>query len=132
VQAHRLEYLRMSLSLFERYGGFASVSKVVFAFYDKAIDSDVIGPYFEDVDMRQLVDHQTKFIASIMGGPASYTDDALRRVHANLGIDRASFDEMTRLLCETLVEFGFQPADVDLVSAELEARAPVIISSGGA
>jgi hypothetical protein len=39
---------------------------------------------------------------------------------------------MTRLLCETLVEFGFQPADVDLVSAELEARAPVIISSGGA
>lgn len=122
----------MSLSLFERYGGFASVSKVVFAFYDKAIDSDVIGPYFEDVDMRQLVDHQTKFIASIMGGPASYTDDALRRVHANLGIDRASFDEMTRLLCETLVEFGFQPADVDLVSAELEARAPVIISSGGA
>ena len=122
----------MSLSLFEKYGGFASVSKVVFAFYDKAIDSDVIGPYFEDVDMRQLVDHQTKFIASIMGGPASYTDDALRRVHANLGIDRASFDEMTRLLCETLVEFGFQPADVDLVLAELEARAPVIISSGGA
>jgi len=118
----------MSPSLFEKYGGFASVSKVVFAFYDKAIDSDIIGPFFEDVDMRRLVDHQTKFIASVMGGPASYTDEALRKVHTGLEIDRDAFDEMSRLLRETLAEYGFQPADVDAVMDEIEARAPFVIT----
>jgi len=65
----------MSVSLFDKYGGFANISKLVFAFYEKAIESDVIGPYFDDVEMRALIDHQTKFIASVMGGPASYSDE---------------------------------------------------------
>ncbi len=59
----------MALSLFEKYGGFASVSKIVSAFYNKAIDSDVIRPYFDNIDMRELIDHQTKFIAAM--SPAS-------------------------------------------------------------
>ena len=118
----------MTSSLFEKYGGFASISKIVFAFYDKAIDSDVIGPYFEDIDMRRLVDHQTKFIASVMGGPASFTDDALRNVHADLEIGREAFEEMAYLLRETLEEFGIQPADVDTVMNEIERRAHLVVT----
>jgi hemoglobin len=117
-------------SLFEKYGGFAKISKLVHAFYEKAIDSDVVGPYFDDVDMRALVDHQTKFIASVMGGPASYSDEALRKVHARLDIDRPAFDEMARLLREALLEGGIAPSDVDRVMAEIEARASVIITTG--
>ena len=116
------------MSLFEKYGGFANISKIVHAFYEDAIDSDVIGPYFEHVDMRNLVDHQTKFIASVMGGPASYSNDALRKVHATYDIDRGSFDEMARLLRENLEDFGVQKEDVDLVMAEIEARSHLIIS----
>lgn len=54
-------------TMFERYGGFANVSKIVMSFYDKVLDSDVIGDYFEDVDMWALIDHQTKFIAPPAG-----------------------------------------------------------------
>lgn len=61
----------MSQSMFERYGGFAKLSKVM-AFYDRVLDSDVIGDFFEGVDMRRLIDHQTKFISQVMGGPAAY------------------------------------------------------------
>ncbi|SLN26431.1 group I truncated hemoglobin [Oceanibacterium hippocampi] len=118
----------MAVTLFEKYGGFANLSKIIMAFYDKAIDSDVIGPFFDDIDMRRLVDHQTKFIASVMGGPVAYADDTLRRVHATLAIDRGSFDEMSRLLRETLQEFRLEAADVDMVMNEIEARAPAIIS----
>ena len=96
----------MTRSIFEKYGGFAQVSKVVMSFYDKVLDSEIIGPYFDNVDMRRLIDHQTKFIASVMGGPASFSNEALRQVHANLDIDKNSFDEMTRLLTETLTELG--------------------------
>ena len=101
----------MTRPLFEKYGGFAQVSKVVMSFYDKVLDSEIIGPYFDNIDVRRLIDHQTKFIASVMGGPASFSNEALRQVHANLDTDKNSFDEMTRLLTETLTEIGgWRPA----------------------
>lgn len=65
-------------------------------------ESDILGPYFDDVDMPQLIDHQTKFFASLMGGPASYSDETLQRVHARLHITEEVFDEMAQLLRETL------------------------------
>jgi hemoglobin len=120
--------MEMSVSLFDKYGGFANISKLVFAFYEKAIESDVIGPYFDDVEMRALIDHQTKFIASVMGGPASYSDEQLKKVHSSLSIDRNSFDEMTRLLRDTLVEFELQVEDVNQVMSEIESRASVIVT----
>ena len=72
----------MRRSIFERYGGFAQMSRIVSAFYDKILESPHSSSYFEGVDMRRLVDHQTEFVASITGGPASYTNDQLERVHA--------------------------------------------------
>jgi hemoglobin len=116
-------------SMFERYGGFARVSKIVMAFYDKVLDSDVIGEYFEDVDMRALMDHQTKFIAQVMGGPTSYTNEALQRIHAHLGIDRPAFDEATMLLRETLEEFELAPQDVDAIMEDMISRARYIVTA---
>jgi hemoglobin len=78
--------------MFERYGGFASVSRIVSEFYDKILDSPVTSPYFENTDMKTQIDHQTKFIAPLMGGPASYSNGQLERVHVPLKIDRAAFN----------------------------------------
>jgi len=118
----------MSATMFDRYGGFASVSKIVMAFYDRVLDSDVVGFYFEDTDMKALIDHQTKFISSLMGGPASYSADVLRRVHAGLDIDRRAFDEVVALLVETLEDFEIDPDDIDEIRQAMESRAPVIVT----
>jgi hemoglobin len=118
----------VATSLFEKYGGFANVSKIVMAFYDAVLDSDLIGPFFDDVDMARLVDHQTKFIASVMGGPASYSDEMLRQVHAPHAIDRAAFDEMAAILRRTLVDFGVEAADVDTILGGIEARSASVIA----
>lgn len=117
-------------SLFEKYGGFAKVSRIVSAFYDKALDSDLLAPYFEAVDMRRLIDHQTKFIAQAMGGPASYSNQELGRVHAHLRISDDAFAEMHMLLRETLEDFGLEDEDVDAVSNEIVARKPYIVTRG--
>lgn len=119
----------MSKSMFERYGGFASVSKIVMAFYDKVLDSDIIGHHFEDIEMSKLIDHQTKFIASVMGGPAAYTDDALRRMHAHLKIDKAQFQEMNDLLEETLEDFDLEQKDIDEIMEHIRGRGPYIITA---
>jgi len=118
----------MTASMFERYGGFVKVSRVVSGFYDKALESDILSPYFTNTNMQRLIDHQTKFIASLMGGPASYSDLELERVHANLNIDSISFSEMADLLCETLEDFDFDEDDIRAVRKELVARSRYVIS----
>lgn len=117
----------MAQSIFSRYGGFASVSKVVSAFYGKALDSALLSPYFAAVDMARVIDHQTKFIASLMGGPASYSNEELERIHSHLGIDEAEFQEMVDLLTETLEDFDFDDADIAAVQSAIVGRKRYIV-----
>ena len=118
----------MSPTIFERSGGFAKVSRIVMVFYDKVLDSDAIAGFFENVDMAQLIDHQTKFIASVMGGPVSISDDHLQRAHAGLGIDETALDEMLRLLEQTFSEFGLEQADITRVVANIRRRGHLIVT----
>jgi hemoglobin len=114
-------------SIFERYGGFAKVSRVVSSFYDSVLRSAVLAPYFRSVDMRRLIDHQTKFIAYLMGGPASYTNDHIARVHAHLGITDEAFDEAMALMRETLEDHDYQETDISTVIGVLLSRKPYVV-----
>jgi hemoglobin len=81
------------------------------------------------VDMARLLDHQARFISSVTGGPASYTDEHLRRTHARLGITSDEFREMLALLTETLEDFGWDEADIRYVAAELRRREGVVVTA---
>ena len=118
----------MKSTMFERYGGFGTVHRVVLSFYDKMLDSDIVGPYFDDVDMAALVDHQTKFISSVMGGPAVYTNEVLRRVHAPHAISREAFEAMRETLKASLLENGVPENDTAMVLDEIESKAPYVIA----
>jgi hemoglobin len=113
--------------LYERYGGFAQVSRIVLDFYDRLLDDDDLGPFFEDVDMERIVDHQTKFIAALLGGPASYTDEQIQQMHRHLAIEDAHFDLLKELLAETLSDHGMAGEDVANVTAEFERRRPMVV-----
>ncbi|WP_282610089.1 group 1 truncated hemoglobin [Pelagibius sp. Alg239-R121] len=114
-------------TLFEKYGGFSKVSKIVLAFYDTLLDSDEIGPFFDDIDMSKMVDHQTKFVASLLGGPASYTDRQLHQLHSHLDIRDAHFDELKVVLKDTLSDHGVEDGDVQTVLDEFEKRRSQIV-----
>ena len=113
-------------TLFDKYGGFSKVSKIVLAFYDTLLDSDDIGPFFDEVDMGKMVDHQTKFIASLLGGPASYTDRQLKQLHSHLDIRDTHFDELKIVLQNTLLDHGIETGDIAAVLQEFENRRPLI------
>lgn len=117
----------MAQPLYEKYGGFAAVGKIVLDFYGRALDSDVIGHHFEHVDMARLMDHQTKFVSTLLGGPVSFTDERLRQVHGPLAISAAEFEAMTALFEETLRDHGFSAADAASVAAEFERRRSLIV-----
>ncbi|MEH6823756.1 MAG: group 1 truncated hemoglobin [Motiliproteus sp.] len=118
----------MSQTLFEKNGGFATVSRIVSAFYDYILESERLSPYFQGMDMRRLVDHQTKFISALMGGPASFSNEALQRAHARLGIDDESFDEVVSLLKMAFEDFDVDQGDISIVIREVVGRRQFIVT----
>ena len=118
----------MRTSMFERYGGFSKVRGIVSDFYDKILDSPSLAKYFAGSDMRRLIDHQTKFVASLMGGPASYTNQQLARVHADLQIDAESYGEVVDLLTESLEDHGVEAADIALIREDVMSRRAHIVT----
>ncbi|MEL6480990.1 MAG: group 1 truncated hemoglobin [Pseudomonadota bacterium] len=119
-------------TIYEKYGGFAAINRAVLAFYEKVLDSDVIGDRFENVRMDRLIDHQTKFLASLLGGPASSSPEHLRQVHHPLRLTEEEFAEMAVLLRETLEEHGFAEPDVATVIDIVEGHRRNILPPGGA
>lgn len=115
-------------SIFERVGGMRTVSRVISSFYDRVLDDPQLVRYFDGVDMRRLIDHQTKFIAFVMGGPASYTDEHIQRVHAHLGIDSASFEEAVLILQEVLEDHDMSETDIGTVLAQVRSRKHFIVT----
>lgn len=120
----------MARSIFERYGGFASISRIVSSFYDKMLNSPLISPYFSKTDMKRLIDHQTKFISSLLGGPVSYTADHIERVHAHLGISEEAFTESMLLMTETLEDHNFESDDIQTVEDEMMSYKNFVVSKG--
>ncbi len=114
----------MEQSLFEKYGGFATVHKVVEHFYDGVLDNDMLSPHFESVDMSRLIDHQTRFFASAMGGPASFDDSHLEKTHQGLGITEEAWDAVVE------VRFDSQLVGVNALIAGKRFQMTPSISSG--
>lgn len=114
--------------LFDRLGGMERASKIVLALYDRVLASPVLEPYFRETDMRRLVEHQAKFLASVMGGPPSHTDEELKVIHAGLAIDHAAFKEMLAQLRAVLESEGLATGDVEFVLAAYRRREPCIVT----
>jgi hemoglobin len=102
-------------TLYDKYGGFATVNKMVQTFYGKIAESENLAPYFKGTDMQKLMDHQTKFFSGIMGGPVEYTGRELKGAHARLGITEEAFSEVTELFEETLEDMGIEDADIETI-----------------
>ena len=117
----------MSQTLFNKLGGFSTVSKVVMDFYDLVLDSDFVVDFFDGINMDRQIDHQSKFISSLLGGPASYTDEQLRKVHSHLEIDHQHFAEILTLLDLALQNNGIDDEDRDSIRKAMESRRMFIL-----
>jgi hemoglobin len=109
----------LKISLFEKLGGFAQVRLIVSDFYDRILDSETLRPYFEHIDVRRLIDHQTKFVSALMGGPVSFSNEHLGRAHHHLGISPEEYAEMGEIFRETLEDHDLPDADVERLYAHI-------------
>lgn len=115
------------MSLYEKYGGFAAIHPVVMEFYDQLLDDDDVGPYFDDIDMSRLIEHQTQFVSGVLGGPYTIDDTRLKIAHKRLGITPEHFERMQAVLANALSGAGFATEDVSAVVAAIDAKRDLIV-----
>ena len=97
--------------------------------YDLILDDDELGPFFDDTEMPKLIDHQTKFIASLMGGPAAFSDAHLSGAHRDMTIHDSHFDRLKELVDEVLAEFNVAEEDTATVLAAIEAKRGLLVKA---
>ncbi|MGE0046820.1 MAG: group 1 truncated hemoglobin [Hyphomonadaceae bacterium] len=114
-------------SHFERLGGMPALRAIVTRFYEKARTAPGLARFFAGREMQRLIDHQTHFVASLLGGPGAHTDAMIRDAHAGLGIGEPDFAMMLLMLREALEEAGLGASDVGLVVSEMRKRADLVI-----
>jgi len=117
----------VSKSLYDELGGFSAVRKLVSDFYDRVLEEDDLAPFFKDTDMANLIDHQTKFWTTLLGGPASYTDEQLKNIHAKMGIEDQHFDLILDLAVETLEDHDVDSQHIDNIAEQLKGYRPSVV-----
>lgn len=117
----------MSDTIWERYGGYGFVAKAVDDFYARVLLSRDLAPYFVNINMEKLVEHQIETIGAVMGGPYDLDIEVLRRSHARLKIKLAHFREIAAILSLTLEDNGLTEADRDALMAVVASTRDAIV-----
>lgn len=119
----------MSQSLFEKYGGIATIVPIVNSFYRKVIAVPELRPYFDGIDMQKLTEHQVNFIAEAMGAPTTfYEGRSLKDAHAHLNVSKEAFELVVIALQESLQEAGMEDADVQTMLTSVCALEGEVVS----
>ena len=118
------------MTLFEKYGGVPTVSRIVSKFYRQVLTRPLLKPDVQGVDMTRLINHQVKFISHVLGQPASvYDGRTLGAAHGGLRITGEAFGEVAQILRTTLSEAGMEPADVNQVMEAVAGARGAIVES---
>lgn len=105
-----------SPSLFERLGGEAAVAAVVDVFYDRVLGDPDLKPYFAEVDLDRLKQHQRRFVGQALGARRPYSGRSMREAHENLAITRSAFGRVVDHLAAALAAAGVDEAAIGAVA----------------
>lgn len=117
--------------MLEKYGQ-VRVRQLVADFYDHVLRSPKLSPYFDGIDIHGLVDHQTAFLAAVMGQSHPYDGNVIEKAHGHLDIRREDFEEMIRLLENSLHKAGIQHEDVETVKTRYRGYRNAVVGAGQA
>lgn len=105
----------MSDTIFDRIGGMPALPQVVRQFYRGIYASQVVGHHFTMMDPEVMIDHQIRFLSTLLGGPAQYTGKDLGSTHAHLNITEDEFSEVAKILSNSLKDNGVSGDDLDTI-----------------
>jgi len=115
-------------TLYDKYGGTPTMKVLVREFYKQARVNRKVGHYFMKLNMEKLIDHQVQFLSFVLGKPVRvYEGRELAEAHHPLHISDDDFDEIGRLLVNTLKTGGVTIDDIKLImGVVLEIRDEIV------
>jgi hemoglobin len=117
----------MADSMLEKYGR-GRLTRIVSSFYGDVLRSSRLAPYFADVSIAGLIEHQSQFLAMVMGGQPAQTAHELQLAHERFAIKDDDFDEMLRLLERSLSSFEIDPEDIAQVISRYRGMQSAVVS----
>ncbi|MGR8941545.1 MAG: globin domain-containing protein, partial [Gammaproteobacteria bacterium] len=122
----------MDIPLYDRIGGDKAMEVCTDVFYRKVLQDELIGHFFEDVDMERQRLKQKSFLAMAFGGPYKYTDIDLREGHKHLidkyGLADEHFDRICAIFRETVAELDIPQDQQEEMLAVLESTRDAILN----
>ena len=101
-------------------------------FYRKVLKDELVGHYFEDVDMESQRLKQKSFLSMAFGGPYQYSKLDLRQTHKPLiqkfGMSDEHFDRVAALFNETLQELNISEKEIQGVMEVIESTRDDILN----
>ncbi|MEC4748033.1 pyridoxamine 5'-phosphate oxidase family protein [Methylomicrobium sp. Wu6] len=115
----------MNIPLYKRIGGDKVMEVVTDAFYRKVLQDELVGHFFEDIDMERQRLKQKSFLSMAFGGPYQYSALDLREGHKQLkekyGLSDQHFNRVCEIFKETVSELNVPPDQIEEMMAILES-----------
>ena len=114
-----------SIPLYDRIGGDQAMDIAVDLFHRKLLEDDLVGRFFDDVDMAAQRLKQKSFLAMAFGGPHQYSGVELV---SKMGLEARHFDRISAILKETLEELKIGAAEIEEVMQVIETTGEAILN----
>lgn len=122
----------LDIPLYDRVGGDKAMEVAVDVFYRKVLQDELVGHFFEDVDMEKQRLKQKSFLSMAFSGPYHYSDADLRSSHKPLleryGLSDEHFDRILELFKESLDELNISTNEAQGMMEILESTREVILN----
>jgi ferredoxin-NADP reductase len=106
------------LSIYDTLGGMEAVESVVDRMYDHILADERLAPYFDEANVDSLIEHQTKFIAMVAGGPEYHQHIA--ETHAHMGLRDEHFDAVLAYFHRSLAEHDIDEEHIHQLKSQLQ------------
>jgi hemoglobin len=116
-------------SLYDRLGGWDSITQIVQDTIDFHQANPEISHYFADVDEEQLAGHVAAFFAAGTGGPQQYEGRDMTTTHADMDMSNADFDSAVADVLKALDKNGIGKQEKAEVAAILESLRPAVMGT---
>ncbi len=118
------------MTLFDKYGGNATVSRLVAEFYRELLSRPHLKAYFNGVPLPKLLQHQVRFISGVLGKvPSHYNGRSMAAAHGRLNIPAEHFAEVVQIFSDTLSKEGMDPADLQKVMSDVAALQSDVVTA---
>jgi len=116
------------MAIFDKYD-LSTIGKAVDLFYQRTLETEELSPYFKNVNMSRLRDHQVELLVHVMGGPVTYRINMLKNAHQKLDIPNTHFDLVTTILQQALSDVAIEDRDIKHIMAVVKTTRNLIVNA---